>query len=727
MKTKRLIASILCLSLIFNGFTVAFTDDFNEPKKASISNAVFTEASPSEIDSDEEGFASTFEEVLEAKDENDEATNTATVSEASDSNDSINIDEEEAEEDLVANDSALTLDEDIIASDSEITSVDNEMVSTESELTQILMEEDEISPLLATDSEINLVLASGSEIILNEDIFSNTNNITATNSNIITIASESNIATDSSIDEDENRRSGFIPANFTAPKAIKNYDNMLFGATNLPSQYDARTIQNNYGLSIVPPVRDQGNYGTCWAHSTIGMIETSIRTKNLVSNEEESNLSEAALAYFIFNLQDITKANSSNIDKPGIEGNDYTAINKSYYDVHDPGSDNFANAGGNQFEATLVASTYMGIVTENDDTLYSNGNVARILNQGLDGKYAFNSNSFEIKNVEFLNKDDIDLIKSAIMRNGSVGINYCEKRTTTNCSLHDGEYYYLASRRNRSNHAVMIVGWNDDVPKEYFRNAEYASTTGIETVNNNGAWLIRNSWGPSNTRMNAGYFWMSYEDPSIDDSCYSIEAIKKDTYKYNYHYDTTSNPASIYVNNSSIGNIYQVSNDEDQILEAMNVALADSDIDFNIEVYVKDTKMNNPTDGTKISTKRYTNNISGIWTVELNTKRVLKKGSYFSIILKLNRPCSILMDVIDNENRTDINDPRAYYNMSEYGQSFVSLKDLFIISSILLKLSQNELYNFFTSFEILLDLSFIVFFIFFRIFIGVFINFSIEI
>ena len=50
------------------------------------------------------------------------------------------------------------------------------------------------------------------------------------------------------------------------------------------------------------------------------MIETSIRTKNLVRTEAESNLSEAALAYFTLNLQNVT--NSNNIDRPGIEGND---------------------------------------------------------------------------------------------------------------------------------------------------------------------------------------------------------------------------------------------------------------------------------------------------------------------------------------------------------------------------------------------------------------------
>lgn len=647
MKTKRLIASILCLSLIFNSFTVAFADDFNEPKKASISNALFTEASTSETNSDEEGYASSFEEMKEAKDDD-----IASDSEASFVEDEVIASESDLDE-VIASESEF--DEDITASDSEATLVEDEIISTESELTIIV----------ASESETLTIVSSKSEITSNENIFADINLATASN---LTLASDSNIATNSSIGEDANRRFGYIPVNFVAPKATRDFDDDLFGAPNLPSQYDARTVHNDYGLSIVPPVRNQGDYGTCWAHSTVGMMETSIRTKNLVKTEEESNLSEAALAYFAFNLQNVT--NSNNIDRPGIEGNDYTKINESYYAAWDDiRNANFADAGGNQFEGSILASAYMGVPTENADTLYSNANIAKILNQGLDGKYAFNSNSFEVKDVEFLNKTDIDLIKSAIMRNGSVGINYCEHRRDDNCSFHNGEYYYLASSRRGANHAVMIVGWNDDVPKEYFRNAEY--TYDIETVSKNGAWLIRNSWGPSNNRMNAGYFWMSYEDPSIDSTVYSIEAIKKDTYKYNYHYDTTTNPDSIALN-YQIANVYQVSNDEDQILQAMNISLENSNIDFDIDVYVKNSKMNTPIDGTKIFTRNYKNNIAGIWTIELNTNRLLKKGSYFSIVVKPKRLITINIDMIDNENMNVSGNPRAFYNRSEYGQGFTS-------------------------------------------------------
>ena len=43
-----------------------------------------------------------------------------------------------------------------------------------------------------------------------------------------------------------------------------------------------------------------------------------------VDNEEDANLSELALAYFAYNLKNVTRSTSANKDTPGVEGNDYT-------------------------------------------------------------------------------------------------------------------------------------------------------------------------------------------------------------------------------------------------------------------------------------------------------------------------------------------------------------------------------------------------------------------
>ena len=67
------------------------------------------------------------------------------------------------------------------------------------------------------------------------------------------------------------------------------------------------------------------------------------------------------------------------------------------------------------------------------------------------------------------------------------------------------DFGYYQNKYTGTNHEVTVVGWDDNFPVENF-NASCRPT-------NPGAWLIKNSWGK--TYGDFGYFWLSYEDPSI--------------------------------------------------------------------------------------------------------------------------------------------------------------------------------------------------------------------
>ena len=498
------------------------------------------------------------------------------------------------------------------------------------------------------------------------------------------------------------------------------FGNGIFGSNpNLPDKYDSREHQNSYGVDIIPPPRDQNPYGDCWAFASIGMIETSIRSKNLVTSPtaEGADLSEVALALFtIEGLEGVTD-NINYIDKPGVEGADYNCLNYDYYMnvQHIPrASMSFADCGGNEPAALMMASTYMGVVSESDCP-HTEANIKAIQNEmrttGLaDSRkpYAFNKNKYELINAYFLNKNDRDSVKEAIMKYGSVGIGYFENRDDKNCHQVNDQWYYLAPDKAVkilddgscgeekdlwANHAVMIVGWDDTVSFNYFfvdgdiyeerENHLVASYSIIEDdtgiyypiykkeesrVDNDGAWLVRNSWGDDNYLADHGYFWLPYDDLNLDSVMCAVDADVAGKYKYNYHYDTTlADDTYNYHGLGKLANIFKVSSDEDQVLEAVNIAWKSANNDYEIQIYTNDNQMSNPEDGELKLTQSVHNGSSGIKTIELDNSILVNKETYYSIIVKANTSeTEIFYDCTHVENDWD----RRCYNEVHLGESW---------------------------------------------------------
>ena len=135
--------------------------------------------------------------------------------------------------------------------------------------------------------------------------------------------------------------------------------------------------------------------------------------------------------------------------------------------------------------------------------------------------------------------------------------------------------------------------------------------------------------------MHDGYFWISYYDLILDDVFYTIEATEKDTYKYNYHYDTTTCTSRFPLDTEDgVANVFKVSNDANQVLEAINVGFKKGNFDYTLKIYTKDTEMTNPEDGTEVLSQNVHTGVAGIHTIPLNKSIFMKSGTYFSIVIK---------------------------------------------------------------------------------------------
>lgn len=220
----------------------------------------------------------------------------------------------------------------------------------------------------------------------------------------------------------------------------------------LPTKWDAR----DYGW--VSSVKNQGQVGSCWAFAAIATIETQL----LKSGMGERDFSERNMA--------------------NMAASPYT-----YED------------GGNNDLAAGYLLRWSGPANEENDPYTPNTN-----------KWEAAANpvlmsELHIHDVVWIAPLDgteasRDAFKCAITNYGAVAIAiYMDQFNIVNNS----QYY---SGYAGADHAVTVVGWDDDFPTNNFK----------KTPPGNGAWLIKNSWG---TDWGAsGCFWVSYYDTKFSTS-----------------------------------------------------------------------------------------------------------------------------------------------------------------------------------------------------------------
>ncbi len=126
---------------------------------------------------------------------------------------------------------------------------------------------------------------------------------------------------------------------------------------------------------------------------------------------------------------------------------------------------------------------------------------------------------------------DKDSVKSAIVKYGAVTSGYYNSSEYVN---YDETASYCPEAKGQ-NHAIVIVGWDDDYSRDNFNSSS-------KKPYRNGAWLVKNSWGDYNKE--GGYFWISYEDKTIlsfTDN-YSIARVqkRKNQKMYQHEYSLSS-------------------------------------------------------------------------------------------------------------------------------------------------------------------------------------------
>lgn len=300
-------------------------------------------------------------------------------------------------------------------------------------------------------------------------------------------------------------------------------------AVTYPAKYDPRPA----GVS---GARHQ-YLGSCWAYSALAAAESNLIKKGYT--DSSIDLSEFQLIYFM---------NHENIDPLGNYTKDTEDSGKTMTELF--------NQGGSPKAAVSFLSKWTGPVLESQapvirTALPGGGWVdeadqmdAVVLGQEL----CANSSNWHFKGAKYCDYDvdHIDNIKELITNYGGVSMCYYDdgKHYSYTCPGEGEDANYYFAYKAAANHAVEIVGWDDNYSKENFK---HAGTEKLPEAD--GAWLVKNSWAEARipdpyvyneAYKSSGYFWLSYYDKTICEII-ALEYDSKDTYANMYAYEDTGN------------------------------------------------------------------------------------------------------------------------------------------------------------------------------------------
>ena len=303
--------------------------------------------------------------------------------------------------------------------------------------------------------------------------------------------------------DDEEKEKTIEPRMYEIPNTKRNVTNPLKLTRMLGASIDTK-----YSLQSVIPanmvIKNQQKTNSCWTFSSIGMLESTLALMDYRNGKSPVvyDYSERHMEYA-----------TSYVFKDGVNKNGFKR--------------NVGN-GGNSFVAIPYLTNGTGAILESDMPFENNEDtieLSKIQNKRVQTQVNDTIDFPSVKSTD--DKTQIkQLMKEHIKNYGGIDATiYGANLSDTICyNNKTGAIYCDDSTEYPVNHAVLIVGWDDNYSKDNFAENKKPK--------NDGAWIIKNSWGTEirvsladmkNTIFN------NFKDQCINNGWTSAELIPDET------------------------------------------------------------------------------------------------------------------------------------------------------------------------------------------------------
>ena len=380
------------------------------------------------------------------------------------------------------------------------------------------------------------------------------------------------------------------------------------GISDVPPSYDLRTRLR------VSEVRNQGTYGTCWAFAAISALESSLMP--------EENL--------LFSVDHMSMSNSFNVNQ--YDGGEYTM-------------------------GMAYLAAWQGPVYEKDDP-YGDGAVDESL-----------SPVKHVQEIRIIDGKDYQGIKEAVFKYGGVQTSLysnisSSKGNSKYFNKDTNAYCYMGSEK--PNHDVVIIGWDDNYPKENFN----------VDLEGDGAFICQNSWG--NEFGDDGFFYVSYYDTNIVTHNEVYTGVENpDNYDNIYQSDLCGWVGKMGYDKEDMYGANVFTATSDQNIKAASFYATASDTSYELYI-VNDFKDEYSfADRKKVAEGTLEN--AGYYTIKFDEEVPVTEGERYAVVLHINTPESTHPMAIEYDSGesylkdVDLDDGEGY--ISYDGAAFINVKE----------------------------------------------------